>query len=73
MKTSSQKPTLVHGIGAPSAAPALITRRDFLTILVASSLLAKDVFAQAPEDTRERFRRMSEEAERGDLRSRSKE
>ena len=67
MKTSSQKSTLVYGIGAPSAAPALITRRDFLTILVASSLLAKDVFAQAPEDTRERFRRMSEEAEREGL------
>ena len=67
MKTRSQKSTLVHGSGAPSAAPGLITRRDFLTILVASSLLAKDVFAQAPENTRERFRRMSEEAEREGL------
>jgi Protein of unknown function (DUF3500) len=67
MKNDSQKPTLRHGIGEHTLSHDLITRRDFLTVLVASSLLAKEAFAQMPEDTRARFQRMSEEAERKGL------
>jgi hypothetical protein len=44
-----------------------MSRRDFLTVLVASSLLGKEAFAQMTEDTRARFLRMSEEAERKGL------
>jgi hypothetical protein len=44
-----------------------IGRREFLTLMIAASLLARDGFAQEAEDTRARFRRMSEEAERRGL------
>jgi hypothetical protein len=44
-----------------------IGRREFLTLMIAASLLARGDFAQAAEDTRARFRRMSEEAERRGL------
>jgi hypothetical protein len=45
----------------------LLTRRDFLAVLMAGSLLTKEVLAQMSEDTRARFQRMSEEAERKGL------
>jgi Protein of unknown function (DUF3500) len=44
-----------------------IGRREFLTLMIAASLLARDGFAQEAEDTRARFRRMSDEAERRGL------
>jgi hypothetical protein len=44
-----------------------IGRREFLSLMIAASLLARNGFAQAAEDTRARFRRMSEEAERRGL------
>ena len=44
-----------------------IGRREFLTLMIAASLSATSSFAQTPEDTRTRFRRMSEEAERRGL------
>jgi hypothetical protein len=44
-----------------------IGRREFLTLMIAASLLARDGFAQTAEDTRARFRKMSEEAERRGL------
>jgi hypothetical protein len=44
-----------------------IGRREFLTLMIAASLLARDGLAQEAEDTRARFRRMSEEAERRGL------
>jgi hypothetical protein len=63
----SHDASLRHGGGAQASSPDLFSRRDFLTVLIAGSLLAKDAFAQTPEDTRSRFRRMSEEAERKGL------
>jgi hypothetical protein len=44
-----------------------IGRREFLTLIIAASLSNPSVFAQTPEDTRARFRKMSEEAERRGL------
>jgi hypothetical protein len=44
-----------------------IRRREFLSLMIAASFLARDGFAQTAEDTRARFRRMSEEAERRGL------
>ena len=44
-----------------------ISRRNFLTLLVASSLLTKEGLAQMPENTLARFQRMSQEAERKGL------
>ncbi len=44
-----------------------IGRREFLTLMIAASLSTTSVFAQTPEDTRARFRTMSEEAERRGL------
>lgn len=44
-----------------------IGRREFLTLMLAASLSTRCGFAQAAEDTRARFRRMSEEAERRGL------
>jgi Protein of unknown function (DUF3500) len=44
-----------------------IDRREFLMLMIAASLLARDGFAQEAEDTRARFRKMSEEAERRGL------
>jgi hypothetical protein len=44
-----------------------IGRREFLTLMIAASLSTTSVFAQTPEDTRARFRKMSEEAERRGL------
>ena len=44
-----------------------IGRREFLTLMIAGSLSATSGFAQTPEDTRARFRKMSEEAERRGL------
>ena len=44
-----------------------IGRRKFLTLMMAASLSARSGIAQAAEDTRARFRRMSEEAERRGL------
>jgi hypothetical protein len=63
----SHDSSLCRGRGAQAGARDLISRRDFLTVLIAGSLLAKDALAQTPEDTRSRFRRMSEEAERRGL------
>jgi Protein of unknown function (DUF3500) len=45
----------------------LISRRAFLTVLIPGSMLAAEAFAQGPGELRERFRRMSEEAERAGL------
>jgi hypothetical protein len=67
MENDSHKPAFRHGIGEHTLSHDPITRRDFLTVLVASSLLGKEAFAQMPEDTRARFQRMSEEAERKGL------
>jgi hypothetical protein len=44
-----------------------INRREFLTLMIAASLLARDSFAETAEETRARFRKMSEEAERRGL------
>jgi hypothetical protein len=44
-----------------------VSRRKFLTVLIGGSLLAQEGFAQMSEDTRARFQRMSEEAERKGL------
>lgn len=44
-----------------------IARREFLTLMIAASLSATSGFAQTPEETRARFRKMSEEAERRGL------
>ena len=44
-----------------------INRREFLTLMIAASFLARDGFAQTSEETRARFRKMSEEAERRGL------
>jgi hypothetical protein len=63
----SHDSSLYHGSGAQDGFRDRINRREFLTVLVAGSLLAKDTFAQSSEDTRARFRRMSEEAERRGL------
>lgn len=42
-----------------------IGRREFLILMMAASLFPACAFAQTPEDTRARFRRMSEEERRG--------
>jgi hypothetical protein len=44
-----------------------IDRREFLTLVIAASLSTKSGFGQTSEDTRARFRKMSEEAERRGL------
>jgi Protein of unknown function (DUF3500) len=44
-----------------------ISRREFLTLIMAASLSTRCDFVQAAEDTRARFRKMSEEAERRGL------
>ena len=44
-----------------------IGRREFLTLMIAALLSATSGFAQTPGDPRERFRKMSEEAERRGL------
>jgi hypothetical protein len=62
-----QKAALRHGMGEDSLSRDLLTRRDFLTLVAAGSLLGKEAFAQMTEDTRARFQRMSEEAERKGL------
>ncbi|HSK31761.1 MAG TPA: DUF3500 domain-containing protein [Candidatus Limnocylindria bacterium] len=67
MNNHSHDSSLYHGSGAQDGFRDRINRREFLTVLVAGSLLAKDTFAQTAEDTRARFRRMSEEAERRGL------
>lgn len=67
VENHSHDSSLGHGNAAREGAPDLLSRRGFLTVLIAGSLLAKDAFAQTPEDTRARFRRMSEEAERKGL------
>ena len=58
---SHNGPLNLSGSGQP------IGRREFFTMLMAASLLARDGFAQTAEDTRARFRKMSEEAERRGL------
>src|SRR5215210_2000332 len=45
----------------------LTTRRAFLSALIPGSIFVTRVFAQGPDELRERFRRMSEEAERAGL------
>ena len=45
----------------------MIDRRGFLTLMIAGTLAATSGFAQTPENTRARFRKMSEEAERRGL------
>ena len=42
-------------------------RREFLTLMIAASLLSRDGFAQTGEDIRARFQRMSDDAERRGL------
>jgi hypothetical protein len=44
-----------------------IGRREFLTLMIAASLFPTCGFAQTAEETRARFRKMSEEAERSGL------
>ncbi|HEY7558436.1 MAG TPA: hypothetical protein VIH18_26900, partial [Candidatus Binatia bacterium] len=44
-----------------------IGRREFLTLMLSASILARDGFAQTAEDSRARFRKMSEDAERRGL------
>jgi hypothetical protein len=44
-----------------------IGRREFLTLMIAASLSTRCGFAQGAEDTRARFQKMSEEAERRGL------
>jgi hypothetical protein len=44
-----------------------IGRREFLTLMIAALLSTPSVFTQTPGDPRERFRKMSEEAERRGL------
>ena len=44
-----------------------IGRGEFLTLIMAASFLTRDGFAQTAEDTRARFRKMSEEGERRGL------
>lgn len=44
-----------------------IGRREFLTLMIAASLATRCGFAQTVEDSRARFRKMSEEAERRGL------
>ncbi|MGH7927495.1 MAG: DUF3500 domain-containing protein, partial [Candidatus Binatia bacterium] len=67
MKDNLHTSTLVHGSGPDTLPHDLMSRRDFLTVLVASSLLGNEAFAQMTEDTRARFLRMSQEAERKGL------
>jgi len=57
----------LHGIHSHEDAQALHTRRWFLSVLIPGSLLAREAFAQRPADLAERFRRMSEDAERKGL------
>jgi hypothetical protein len=44
-----------------------IGRREFLSLIIAASLATTRGLADAAEDTRERFRKMSEDAERRGL------
>jgi hypothetical protein len=46
---------------------SLCTRRGFLSVLIPGSILARQVLAQQPGNLAERFRQMSETAERTGL------
>jgi hypothetical protein len=67
VEKDSHKATLHHVTHRDGEFCDLISRRTFLSLLISSSLLATRALAQAPTDQRERFRRMSEEAERRGL------
>jgi hypothetical protein len=67
VEIDSHKATLHHVTHRDGEFCDLISRRTFLSLLISSSLLATRALAQAPTDQRERFRRMSEEAERRGL------
>jgi hypothetical protein len=56
-----------HDGSLNSSGGEAIGRREFLNLMIAASLFARDGFAQTAEDTRARFRRMSEETERRGL------
>ena len=56
-----------HDVSLNRSGGESIGRREFLSLMIAASLLARDGFAQTAEDTRARFRKMSEEAERSGL------
>ena len=67
MEKDSHKSTLHHVTRPDEESCDVISRRAFLSVLISGSLLATRALAQAPTDQRERFRRMSEEAERRGL------
>ncbi|HKG22208.1 MAG TPA: DUF3500 domain-containing protein [Blastocatellia bacterium] len=66
MEQHAHDPAL-HRTPADVESRELINRRDFLSVLIPGAVLATQAFAQGSEDLRERFRRMSEEAERAGL------
>ena len=66
MKDDHHNQTL-HASHSHTKSYDLTTRRAFLSALIPGSIFATRVFAQGPDDLRERFRRMSEEAERAGL------
>jgi hypothetical protein len=57
----------LRGIHSNEESPELVTRRTFISILIPGSILAANSFAQGSGDLRERFRQMSEAAERTGL------
>lgn len=57
----------IHAVGSQTDARDAVTRRAFLSALIPGSILATHGFAQGPDDLAERFRRMSEGAERTGL------
>ena len=67
VEKDSHKSTLHHVTRPDEESYDVISRRAFLSVLISGSLFATRALAQAPTDQRERFRRMSEEAERRGL------
>jgi hypothetical protein len=73
MPTEDSKPLhhphdLIYATGSHTADPILFSRRSFLSVVVPGSMLAARALSQQqPADMAERFRRMSEDAERKGL------
>jgi hypothetical protein len=67
MQDDSHDSTFLNHLGQDTESHYFLSRREFLTGVITGLLLTKEGFAQMAEDTRARFQRMSEEAERKGL------
>lgn len=63
----NQHHSTIHAAASRAETADSVTRRAFLSALIPGAILTTRGFAQRPADLAERFRRMSEEAERAGL------